>query len=256
MQEAFLNGTTCFLHAEEWQRVIQAAVYNDPLVPRDQVGLVVKLWARLGRGPNLFKAVEDLVLSPTPVPAGKQEKMIERLIQEQEHLKEWLILGQQYQYGSTDNRWRGLREDATALLRDFPIREAPTEQRITWRVLQGTYLLCCSPQNAAAIRHESSRFPEFESTCQSLAEEIMSIANDSPDQQSERLIGGLFLSEVGGMAKAVISTREAWSEGLEQPSFGSTRNDTGMIEQWKFEEWCRAMGRKIKPKGGCDLLRS
>ena len=91
-----MNGKTCFLREERWQQVIQAAIHNDPLVPPDQAHLVIKLWARLGKGPDLFKATEDLILSPMHAPIEAREDLITLLIKEQENLKTWLLLAEQY----------------------------------------------------------------------------------------------------------------------------------------------------------------
>ncbi len=202
---------------------------------------MIDLWARLGRGPNLFKETEDLVLSCELVTPEAREDLITRLLKEKEHLESWLIMAGQYQYGPSYTGWRGLTHGIAALLQNSKIGKASPEPPITWRVLQGTYLLCCLSKMRMLSALSPSRFPELEPLCQALAREVMSGTEDSTNSEGERLIGGLFMSEVVWMARAVVETRESWSESLTDAS-ESTQKDTGMIEKWKFEAWSRAIG--------------
>ena len=71
----------------------------------------------------------------------------------------------------------------------------------------------------------------------------MTVSLDSPN--NEKLVDALFMSEVVWMAKAVIETKDIWSEGLGDAYLGECREDRGMIEQWKFKAWCKAIGRRV-----------
>lgn len=121
--------------------------------------------------------------------------------------------------------------------------EASSEQRITWKVLQGTYLLCCLVKTRLLFAMAPSRFPELESICQSLAQEAMSVAAQSNRDEKNRLIGGLFMSEIGWVAKSVVETADIWMDSL--PESNTDQRDNGMIEQWRFNEWCIAMRRNL-----------
>jgi hypothetical protein len=239
-----LNGKTCFLQEERWQQVIQAAIRNDPLVPPDQAHLVISLWARLGKGPNLFKETENFVLFPMLAPLDAREELIARLVKEQERLQTWLAMAEQYWYGPDYGNWQGLAVGAVTLLRDYKDKASAGEQ-MTWRILQGTYILCCLVKMRILYALSPSQFPELEATCQTLASEVMTATADTADYGNERLIGGLFTSEVVWMAKAVIETRESWSEGSGDTYPVLNRKDTGMIEKWKFKAWCKAIGRRV-----------
>lgn len=69
------------------------------------------------------------------------------------------------------------------------------------------------------------------------------ITEDSTIYEDETLSRGLFKSEIFWMINAVIETSDVWAMRMED-----TRNqldDAGMIEKWKFELWCKAIGRKL-----------
>ena len=225
--------------------MIQAAVRNDVLVPPEQALLVIEVWAGLGKGPNLFRAVEDLVRSPLASPPGR-EGLIRDLIKEQEHLKEWLVLAEIYQYGSARNIPQGLADGATALLRGYKSGRVPPEQQVTWRGLQGTWLLCLLVKSRLLYALSPGSFPELEANCQQLAREVQSSVADFVKSADERLTGGLFTSEIVWVADSVIETSEAWRPAPVDASDERAREDNGMIERWKLDAWCTAMGRKIR----------
>ena len=240
-----MNAKPCFLEAERWQRVIQAAVRSDVLVPPEQALLVIELWAGLGKGPNLFRAVEDLVRSSLASPPGR-ESLIRDLIHEQEHLKEWLVLAEIYQYGSARNLQRSLAHGAMALIRDYKSGRVPPEQQVTWRVLQGTYLLCLLVKSRLLYALSPGAFPELEASCQQVAHEVRTLVANSVKSADERLTGGLFTSEIVWVADSVIETSDAWRPGPAETSIERARGDNGMIERWKIDAWCKAMGRTIR----------
>jgi hypothetical protein len=91
-----LNGKTCFLHEDRWQKVIEAAIRDDPLVSPHQEHLAIKLWSIFSKGPNLFKEVQDLVLSCRPAPCGSRENLITQMVKEQGGLEDWLVLTGQH----------------------------------------------------------------------------------------------------------------------------------------------------------------
>jgi hypothetical protein len=65
----------------------------------------------------------------------------------------------------------------------------------------------------------------------------MSLRQNSTKDDSESLIRNLFISQSTWIAKGTVETKEIWSEGWEDRE--------GVMEKWKFEAWCRAMGRKL-----------
>jgi hypothetical protein len=134
---------------------------------------------------------------------------------------------------------------AANLLWSCETGESSPEQHITWKVLQGTYLLCCLVKTRLLFAMAPSRFPELESICQSLAQEAMDVAAQSTRNEKNMLVGGLFMSEIGWMAKSVIETADIWSGSLLEEDSQTDQKDTGMIEAWRFNEWCIAMRRNL-----------
>lgn len=240
-----MTGKRCFLGEERWQQVIQAAICNDPLVTQDEAHLVIKLWERLGKGPNLFKEATDLILHPTLAPTNDREDLIRRLIEELKHLQKWLTLAEQYQYGQEYNRQPSSKHRAADLLRNFTFRKASSEHRITWRVLQGTYLLCCLLKTRSLFAMAPSRFPELEAACQALAKDAMSMAAHSVSDANDTLVRGLFTSEIAWIAKSIIETGDIWCKSPAEICSHPNQNDTGTIQKWRFRAWCTAMRKNV-----------
>lgn len=181
--------------------------------------------------PNRFKQVEDLVLHPSEAQPGAREELMKLLLDEQDHLEEWLALAQEMcgLGGASSDLETGFYE----CLRSYDA--VGVGQPITWRVLQGTFVLCCLVKSRTLFALAPRRFRRMEERCQRLARGAMCVTVGYGD---ERLVGGLFMSEIAWMARSVLDTGESW-EGA-----GGEEED-GVIERWRFEAWCRAMGRTV-----------
>lgn len=214
---------------------------------------MIKLWEGLGKGPNLFKEVEDLIVSPRGVDSPPaREDLIKRLLQDQANLRAWRVLAEQYEHRSSGAAARAQNPPfaaaaAAALWRNDRFRKASPEHSITYRVLQGTYLLCSLIKTRLLYALAPSRFRELEAACQAIAREVMGMTTSgAAGFDGGNLLSGLFMSEVVWMAKAVMQTRLVWSEGLPGRGVEPCRDDSGMIEKRRFEAWCTAIGRKIR----------
>lgn len=186
------------------------------------------------------------MLRPMHALSDAHKDLINEMIKEQERLKEWLTLAEQHQYGTQDNRWQGLARGAAVLLQDYKNKTSSTKQAIAWRMLYGTYILCFLVQTRILYALSPSRFPDLEVTCQTLACEVMPPPSVvSSRSEDRRLVGGLFMSEVVWMAKAVVDTKKTWSQDLEDVCFEPNRRNTRMIASWKFKAWCEAIGRRV-----------
>ncbi|KAH8890600.1 hypothetical protein GQ53DRAFT_650265 [Thozetella sp. PMI_491] len=242
--EAFLSRKTCFLGEERWQRVIHSAIRNDSLVPPEQAPLVIKLWASLSKGPNLFKEVESVILSPIPPAEERREGLIQVLIKEQENLKIWLAMAEEYQFGQAHQGGQGFARRATTLMWNYKTGRVAPERQVIWRVLQGTFFLCCLFKTRLLFAMAPSRFPELELICQALAKEVMAMGTDPSLERKESLVSGLFMSEIVWVAKGVIDTKEIWCEGLTKGRLEPSHDSSDMLEGWRFDAWCSAIGRK------------
>lgn len=210
-----------------------------------QEHLAIKLWSIFSKGPNLFKEVQDLVLSCKPATYGSRENLIRRMVKEQESLEDWLVLTGQHKSGTARHTAQELAEGAATLLQDHKSENLGAEQSVIGRTLHGTYVLCCLIQMRLLYALSPSKFPELETACQTLARGVFPENVYPMYTEDERLMGGFFMSEVVWMAKAVMDTGEIWTQELEQITPEYTTDGSGMIEAWKFRAWCKAVGRKV-----------
>ncbi|KAI5459424.1 hypothetical protein BGZ63DRAFT_391009 [Mariannaea sp. PMI_226] len=241
--EAFLNGRPCFLDQECWQLVIRDAIRNDPMMLPERAQVVMELWARLGKLPNIFNEAEGLILYPQLAAPGARERLITSLLRERDHLKSWVKLAQKYLHDTEMNGNRHSDYEASPFAGWNNIDTTALRSPIACRILQGTYVLCNLVKTRTLFALSPSRFPELEATCQTLAQDALSMAEEAAHCENEILIGGLFMSEVSWMANAVIATKDIWNQNS-GPRRNVDRADKGTIESWKFEAWCRAMGRR------------
>jgi hypothetical protein len=221
---------------ESWLNVLHDAIRNDPIVPPDQVHLVVELWTSLINIPNLFLDVKDLVRMSAS--ADRRQNLITRLLTERDHLQRWLVLAEQYQCGIISGKTSTLADGASTLLLYSTVREQP----ISWKVLIGTYIFVLLVQLRLLFSLSPSQFPELEFTCQAVADMVILMITDWDSYQNDRLVGGIFVSQAMWMAKAILKTRDCWSDGA-----WHTKN-TDMIDEWKFEAWVNAIVAEVHVK--------
>lgn len=182
--------------------------------------------------------VKDLFFNP--ISPGRRQDLIRCLLAEYEHMKRWLVLAEQYQYGTNNNRWLTLAEGATALLQEATFREQP----IAWRVLIGTYSLNLLVNLRLLFALSPLQFSEMESVSQIIAKRVAHMVEDLDSYKNDRLVGGLFKSQTLWMAKAVLSTRDCWGGGM------PPTESSGMIDGWRFKTWTDAMVEWARPHPG------
>lgn len=80
---------------------------------------------------------------------------------------------------------------------------------------------------------------ELEETTQSLVEKMFSLELEVGNSPTS-----MFMANTLGVACAVKATADDWKES--KPVIVDGHADTnGLIERWKFENWCRMLGRKL-----------
>lgn len=204
---------------------------------------MIKLWECFSKSPNIFKEAQNLILSRSPTAPNTRLHLIHRIHKELEDLKEWLTLAEQYQYG--ESRWCDLAHGAADLLRNHKNANASPEQYRAWRMIQGTYVQCCLVRTRLLYALSPLQSPDLEATSQTLAFEVLPAMTDSAGNEDDRLVGGLFMSEVVWIAKGIIHTKDIWSQESADARLEPNQINMGMIASWKFKEWCKAMGRRV-----------
>lgn len=231
--DAFLSNKSCFLAETQWKQVMLSAVCSDEALA-EQKELVLGLWSHLVDGPKKFKQTTDLVCSTTSPPEKAVNDLMESLMQDRNSLIFWMSSAQR-RYGFQE---RQFRECKYGVFFPPPISKLgkPSTQQATQLALWGTYVMCRILKARLLYALAPSRFEFLEAECQDLAGRIMALTLNPTEDRSEKLMENLFNSQSTWIAKGVLKTKEIWGDYRECQK--------GMIAKWKFEAWCKAIGRK------------
>ena len=101
--------------------------------------------------------------------------------------------------------------------------------------LWGTYVLCRILKARLLVALSPVRFHSLEAECQNLAGRILGLRRALTKDNGEQLRDHLFISQSIWIAKGIVETKNIWCERQEARD--------AMIEKWKFEAWCKAIGR-------------
>lgn len=116
-------------------------------------------------------------------------------------------------------------------------------ERLLCPVLYGTFLMCFIIKARLLSSLSPFWFQDLEAKCQALSKEIIWLQEKSVIYENGGVFGGIFMSQTLWVAKATRETRELYDCNALQTGGRATAGDT-MIEGWKFQAWCNAMGRR------------
>jgi hypothetical protein len=223
--EAFLGNKESFLTQDQWQQVLRLAVFSDDSLT-SQKSLTFTLWSYLIHGPKLFKETTDVICS-SYAPEDVVEDLIQRLIKCRIGLLQWLDAAHQLENGEP------VRHEEMHTSPHWILEDSLNTGDILQLTLRGTFTMCFILKTRLLYALAPSRFQELEVECQRLAQKIVS----SQQHQGENQITWTsFMSQSAWIAKGILATKRSWGEGC-------TQRD-GLIDRWKFEAWCKAIGRK------------
>ena len=205
--------------------------------------LVFNMWSHLVGGPGVFKDVTDLICLPAtqPAPQSAIDRVIRRLRDERQKLVDWLEAAQQHAglVVSTGEVW--LNEFLFPQVQSVQATELGDgalhcPQQVTLLALRGTYILCRLIKARLLYALAPARHCDLEVECQNLAQRVMRLREDLALDKSRGLVGSFFMSQSAWVAEGILKTRASWSESW---------SGDGTIARWRFEAWCRAIGRKF-----------
>ncbi|CAK7207461.1 hypothetical protein SEUCBS139899_010271 [Sporothrix eucalyptigena] len=244
VMDAFLRNKACFLEETGWKELMRTVIREDPPLVNLQ-DLSVAIWSHIVTGPGKFKAVTDAIAGKRPPHEGTRETIIIYLQDDRASLLGWMERAKQLP---------GLRNsdfeiDEYGIL--FPRLEFEqgdaSLDRLTRLSLWGTNIMCRILKTRLLIAMAPARFRELEEECQYLAQKIKDLEQVASLKNGTGLsdgMGGLlqtaFISQNSWIVRGVIETMEIWGQVSDSVEEGDT-----MIEQWKFEAWCKAIGRKM-----------
>lgn len=242
VMDAFLGNKACFLAEDGWTKLVQSVIQDDPTLTHLQ-DLSLAIWSHIVTGPGKFKAVTDLVLSSIPPDPSVREAIIGYLQSDRASLVGWMERAKT-RPGMRDNDFEV--DDVYGIM--FP--RVAFEQcdasvdRVTRLSLWGTNIMCRILKTRLLVAMAPGRFRELEEECQYLAAKVVSLDAVAADDISTGIGGVLktsFISQNTWIVRGVIETKEIWAQDDNE---GGEEEDK-MIDKWKFEAWCKAIGRKF-----------
>jgi hypothetical protein len=230
--EAFSTNTRCFLADKRWLHVLRVAVRSAGF-SLDQQHWASALWEGLVIGPQAFRETTDIILSEDPEKATRAEKVIDLMLFARERLLKWLV--RSHPNSSADRELARRLEDGLAFA--FPShprgKQRTSSTYANQLALQGACLLSRMLKARSLYALAPARFYHLEIECQELAERIMAMKERTSIEDSAA-IWSLFISQCNWVAQGVLETKDKWSDGCQFRE--------GMIEKWKFREWCLSIG--------------
>jgi hypothetical protein len=237
--ESFLNNKICFLTEEPWKKVLRTAICHDPTIPAEQSQLIFRLWYSLIFGPNVFKMVQSLILSPEEPQPNDIEAAIKRIERDLVYLNIWEHLLQQQQSSADES------SPSNRFVLAAP-NWGKARNYMPWPILRGTFMMCGMLKRRLLVSLVPSRFAHIEAESQALAEVALELNTNQVTRKEDGLMGGLFLAQTIWVAKAIIGTKDMWAHAIEADKLELKEGDQGpMVEKWKFRLWCKALGRKV-----------
>jgi hypothetical protein len=235
--DAFLEDKPCFLDTSQWREVMHSAILNDDTF-NGYKDLVISLWDALVYGPRLFRDVTDIILSPTEPAQTAIKDLLSRLRRDEKSLRLWFHMAQ------TKMKCNQAEDDEEDTLFLWPKawKTDLSPNHIVRLVLWGTHTMCRIVKSRLIVALEPSRFHQLESECQFLAQRILDMGASPTGKANKWLVESLFMSQSLWIAKGVVETKDVWASGIEKKE--------GVIEKWKFEAWCKAIGRKYPTQEG------
>ncbi len=98
--------------------------------------------------------------------------------------------------------------------------------------------MCYILKSRLLVALAPGRFAQMELECQELAASIMLLRKNLTNNQAGRLVSSFYMAQSTWIAKGIIETKTAWNRAFEEQD--------GIIEKWKFEAWCQAVGRDVR----------
>jgi hypothetical protein len=242
VMDAFLGNKACFLAEDGWTSLIQSVIQDDPTLAHLQ-DLSLAIWSHIVTGPGKFKAVTDMVLASTPPSPSVRETIIGYLQQDRTSLVNWMEHAKE-RPGMRDNDFE--TDDVYGILFPrlaFEQRHASVD-RVTRLSLWGTNIMCRILKTRLLVAMAPARFRALEDECQYLAAKVVSLDQVAAASDMGTGIGGVlktaFVSQNTWIVRGVIDTKDTWSQQEE-----GKESEDKMIDKWKFEAWCQAIGRKF-----------
>ena len=219
-----MDNKACFLAEDRWQQVLRQAVFSDNSLACYK-SFAFSLWSYLVHGPGLFKETTDIVCSPS-TPRPVIEDLMERLLECRIGLLKWLDSARMMETGKS-------KDNVNRASECWILEDGLDYGNIAQLTLRGTFIMCLILKTRLLYALAPSQFPELELECQILAQKTI----ESEQHQGEnQATWTSFRSQSAWLAKGILATKQSWGE------VGKERD--GVIEKWKFEAWCKAIGRK------------
>ncbi|KJR88932.1 uncharacterized protein SPSK_07254 [Sporothrix schenckii 1099-18] len=281
VMDAFLGNKACFLAEDAWMALLRSAILDDPaLAPVQDLSLA--MWSHIVTGPAKFKTVTDLVMA-APAPRAPdpraRDAIIAHLLADRASLVGWMDRAMRHPaiceddfeaddvYGIVFPRLTTGTRGSTGGRRNADDKDAHCRlDRVTQLSLWGTNIVCRILKSRLLVAMAPARFRALEAECQYLAARVMQLDAGAAAAAANKSTGvgsGLgdvlktsFVSQNTWIVRGVLETKDIWSQDSDVSGDGNGDcAEDKMIEKWKFEAWCRAIGRTL-PRTPIDTIAS
>lgn len=228
-----------------WKMVLREAICGNSSGLADDNNTVLSLWYHLIEGPNLFKEIAKMVLSPVPIPPNTIQSAIDGLMADLQKIHGWL--GMDYDVFKTNDPPQSATGNFLAWQMNFrqSIISLQQQQHAGWPILQGACIMSWIVRARLLTALSPSRFHDLETVSQKLALDIKTWRTNSASLVNSGLLGGLFMRQTVCIARVNCETNAIWTEGWSVGAYGRNRKEGGMIERRRFETWCEAIGLQV-----------
>ncbi|KAL7908460.1 hypothetical protein GGI35DRAFT_470094 [Trichoderma velutinum] len=233
--EALLDNTACLLMEERWLQTMHASITKYTFTSPDLAECLLDVWSHVVNLPALFRDTTDLVLSPQPPLPSRVQNTINHLVDDIAILD--LRLGEirEQRFIHEDEETR--KEEPTIDKKSSDSYSYSRQGNQPWPVLQANYVMCWLIQARLLSALSPFHFHKLEPKCQEWSNEMIRWKSDS----SKLVQSGVCV------ANSIILTEETWTDGWTEDmnQWGKHNENRGMIEKWKYEPWCKVIGRRV-----------
>ena len=220
MTEAMLENERCFLEEEPWRLLLESLILeNHGLLHQSETAMTILILK--SRVPGIFKDTTAVICNNNQL----------------DFLKLRALFGA-HELLADLGSWLCKYTDIIFLSRDGPAGFHSHEMRSD---IMSTYLSCRMIVTRLLAALSTEELASMEEEAQQLASQTFELERVTTAVSP---FASLLLAQAVAVAHSIRSTAEEWKINLSMDG-NRDRGTNLIIERWKFEHWCRLLGRKV-----------
>jgi hypothetical protein len=221
MTETMLNNERCFLEEEPWKLLFESLVLENHGLSHQSETAITMLILK-SRVPGIYKDATSVICNNNQLDILKLKRAVFGAHELRADLNSWLC------------RYR----DIISLSCDGSAGIHGHEMQVD---VTSTYLSCCMIITRLLAAVSAKERASMEEEAQQLASQTFELERVAMPVSP---YASLLLAQAVTVAHSIRSTAEEWK--IDMFTEGNRDRDTKpIIERWKFEHWCKILGRKV-----------